>query len=102
MKIRIVCTEQEPAASPPTNAHIVAVGVGNEPGRASSRMTLSEVIASMDQGNVFYTQGERSGQVALVHKVWCPQRRHMIIKSAPDAVHDNNLDGMRYCAWKAA
>ena len=102
MNHRIVCTEQQPAGAPPPHAHIVAVGIGSEPGRATERMTLAEVISALDKGTVFYTQGDRSGKIALVHKAWCPQCRHSIIKSAPDAVTDNNLDSLRFCAWKAA
>jgi len=100
MNYRIVCTEQQPGNLQPSQAHIVAVGIGTEATRATERMTLAEVIAAIDVGHVFYTQGERTGKIARVHKEWCPTRRHYIIKSAPDAVTDNNLDHLRYCAWK--
>lgn len=97
---RIVCTEQLPYGSPPTHAHIVAVGTGSDPGAASQRWTLSEVLAAMDRGDVFFTQGERSGKVALVVKYLCASCFGYHIRSAPDAVVDNNLDSLRYCGWK--
>jgi hypothetical protein len=102
MNYRIVCTDQEPAYLPPSHAHIVAVGIGPNAGRAENRMTLTEVLTALDQGHVFYTYGEQSGRTALVRKAACPHCGRDIIKSAPDAVHDNNLDSLRYCAWQAA
>lgn len=102
MNYRIVCTDQEPVRLPPSHAHIVAVGVGLTAAQAHNRMTLNEVLAAMAQGHTFYTYGEQSGRTALVRKAACSHCGRPIIKSAPDAVHDNNLDSLRYCAWKAA
>ena len=99
---RIVCTEQEPAGAPPKHAHIVAVGVGNDPNRAAQRLTTEQVIAMMDRGDRFFTKGDRSGRIAFVVKVYCTQCGRTIIKSAPDAVLDNNLDSLRYCHFQAA
>jgi hypothetical protein len=96
---RIVCTEQVPYGHPPESARIVAVGVGNDPQRASVRWTVGEVVAAMDRGDVFYTVGERSQKVALVEKYWCTRCVAYHIRSAADAVTDNNLDSMRYCNW---
>src|SRR5687767_14646098 len=94
---RIVRTEQEPAGHPPQYARIVAVGIGDDPQAASDRWTVEEVVAAMDLGHVFYTQGEQSGQIAVVDKYWCSQCMRYHIRSAPDAVWDNNLDSLRYC-----
>ena len=99
---RIVCTEQEPAGAPPKHAHIVAVGTGDDPNRAAQRLTTDQVIAMMNRGDRFYTKGERSGRVAFVIQVQCTPCRRTIIKSAPDAVEDNNLDSLRYCHFQAA
>ncbi len=97
---RIVCTEQQPASQPPTHAHIVAVGVGDNPDSATTRFSLTEVIRKMDTGDRFYTKGTQSGKVASVEKYVCTYCRQYHIRSSPDAVKDNNLDSLRYCQWK--
>ena len=97
---RIVCTEQEPAYLPTTHAHIVAVGTGDDPDRATQRWTLDQVLAAMDRGEVFYTRGKSSGAVALVEKYVCSRCHRTYIRSTPDAVADNNLDNLRRCAWE--
>jgi hypothetical protein len=94
---RVVCTEQEPVSLPTSHAHIVAVGTGTDPNQANTRWTLAQVIAAINRGEVFYTYGERSQKVALVRVVACPTCGHSIIRSAPDAVQDNNLDYLRRC-----
>ena len=99
MPYRIVCTEQEPINYPTTHAHIVAVGTGTNPDQAETRWTLSEVLAAMDRGESFYTQGVQSGKVATVVKYQCSRCQGTHIRSAPDAVYDNNLDSLRRCRW---
>lgn len=98
MQYKIVCTEQVPYGHPPSSARIVAVGVGNDP-RSAVRWLVQEVVAAMDRGATFYTVGERSGKVALVEKYWCGQCSRYHIRSAADAVYDNNLDSLQYCSW---
>lgn len=100
MDYRIVCTEQEPAQNPPRHAHIVAVGTGSNPNQADQRLTLSQVIQKMDNGDRFYTKGLQSGKTAWVEKYWCSHCRKYHIRSSPDATTDNNLDNLRYCNWK--
>jgi hypothetical protein len=94
---RIVCTEQEPVTQPTSHAHIVAVGTGIDPDQATKRWTLNEVLAAMEGGDTFYTKGKSSGQLALVRRVACDTCGRYIIRSAPDAVWDNNLDSLRRC-----
>jgi hypothetical protein len=96
---RIVCTNQVPVGQPASHAHIVAVGIGATSDAYTQRLSLEQVIAAIDRGEVFYTQGEQSGKVALVQKARCPNcyHHHQIIKSAPDAVTDNNLDSLAFC-----
>jgi hypothetical protein len=96
-RYRIVCTEQEPIYQLTAHAHIVAVGTGNDANKATTRWTLSEVISAMNAGTVFYTYSPSTGKVALVVKVACARCGHTIIRSAPDAVTDNNLDNLRRC-----
>lgn len=100
-KYRIVCTEQEPASQPPTHALIVAVGTGTDPGAADRRWTLDEVVRAMDAGDNFHTQGASSGKIARVEKYLCTACRRTHIRSAPDAVTDNNLDSLRRCSWRS-
>jgi len=94
---RIVCTNQEPAGQAPTHAHIVAVGIGITSTAFDRRMTSQEVMHAMDRGEVFFTKGEQSGKVAIIQKVYCHACHGPIIRTTPDAVHDNNLDSMPYC-----
>ncbi len=96
---RIVCTVQVPTNHPTTNAHIVEVGTGTDPNKASQRWKLDEVIAAMDRGEVFYTQGVTSGKTALVEKWYCAHCGRYYIRTKADAVHDNNLDSLRICHW---
>lgn len=102
MRYRIVCTEQEPVWNDPHHAHIVAVGVGTEPSAANARWTVGEVLAAMKRGDTFYTKGIYSGRVAEVHPYQCQRCSRPSIRSAADAVSDNNLDNLRTCSWKAA
>ncbi len=94
---RIVCTKQEPASKPPQHAHIVSVGVGDDPNQASSQFSLATVILKMDAGDKFYTKGAQSGKVANVEKYWCSSCQQFHIRSSADAVKDNNLDSLRAC-----
>jgi hypothetical protein len=95
---RIVCTKQEPASAPPTHAHIVAVGTGNDPNQATERWALVQVIQKMDAGDQFFTQGEKSGKRANVEKYYCSHCRQQHIRSSADATTDNNLDSLRICS----
>lgn len=95
---RIICTTQLPANKPPQHAHIVSVGVGTEPTKYTSKFTLVEVINSINAGNTFYTQGATTGKVARVEKYLCSYCNQWHIKSAADAVRDNNLDNLPYCS----
>lgn len=97
---RIVCTEQEPVGQPTTHAHIVAVGTGPDPGAASNRWTLAEVLTAMDAADTFYTQSPSTGAIAQVEKYTCLKCNRTYIRSTPDAVRDNNLDSLRSCSWR--
>jgi hypothetical protein len=96
--LRIVCTVQEPSGHSNQQAHIVAVGVGDDPNKAGQRWTLDEVLAAIDHGDILYTRGTTSNKVALVEKYTCTPCRRVYIQSAADAVTDNNLDSLRPCA----
>ena len=96
---RIVCTEQRPFGQPHSHAHIVAVGTGSSPNNWDRKWALDEVLAAMDRGDVFYTQGATSGKVAYVEKYHCSICKRTYIRSKPDAVADNNLDNLPSCRW---
>lgn len=98
-RYRIVCTEQQPVHQPTTHAHIVAVGTGTDPKKATKRWKLSEALNAMNNGDSFYTQGTTSGKAARVEKYGCPKCGRTYIRSTRDAVHDNNLDNLRRCNW---
>lgn len=97
---RIVCTEQQPASAPPSHAHIVAVGTGTDPNKATERWTLAQVIQKMDAGDKFFTQSITSGKSAWVEKYFCSPCRLYHIRSSADASKDNNLDSLRTCNWQ--
>ena len=99
MRFRIVCTDQEPVYQPTTHAHIVSVGTGDDPNRASKKWTLAEVVQAIDSGHEFYTIGLKTGRVAIVEKCYCGYCWKTHIRSAADSVHDNNLDSLRRCSW---
>lgn len=93
---RIVCTEQTDNC--PKYGHIIAVGIGDDPNKASDRKTVDQVWAALDAGQTFYTYG--GGKVALVHKHWCGCGRKTL-RSAADCTTLNNLDSLRVCAFAA-
>ena len=95
---RIVCTDEGPSGHSNPQAHIVAVGVGDDPNRAQRTWTLDEVSRAIDRGDVFYTKGVTTGKVALVGTYTCASCRRVCIRSAADKVADNNLDGLRRCS----
>lgn len=88
---RVVCTEQTDCS---TSGHIVAVGVDGEPDEAARRLTVSEVWAAMDRGQVFYTSD--GVNVALVEKYYCGCLQGSL-RSVADASTANNLDSLRLC-----
>lgn len=101
-KFRIVCTEQEPAGKPPEHAHIVAVGIGDDPQKASKRMSLEEVLLRMQNDDTFYTKGVKTGKIANVVKFKCSYCDKWHIRSEPDSTEDNNLDKLRFCrSWNS-
>jgi len=57
------------------------------------------VLSAIDRGDGFFTIGVQSGRRAEVVAMSCPQCGHRIIRTAADAVYDNNLDSLRTCNW---
>ena len=96
-KYRIVCTLQEPLDKPHDAAHIVSVGVGNDPKVAEKKLTLDAVLKAMDNGDSFYTKSTSTGKEAEVKKYDCGTCKTTTIRSTADSVTDNNLDNLRKC-----
>lgn len=95
---RIVCTDQEPSGQSDEHAHIVAVGVGDDPTKTPRKWMLDEVLRAIDLGDVFYTKGMNTGKLAIVMKYTCAPCRRVHIRSAADSVSDNNLKRIRRCS----
>ena len=90
---RIICTRQEAFDMPRPHAHVIIVGTEKSAGY-SKLWTITEVYNAMDQGHTFYTHGETSGKDASVQKCKCPHCQQNTLRSAPNAVTDNNLDNL--------
>ena len=100
---RIVCTMQEPNPYCPYRSRIVAVGVSDGESHATRpELSVEEVVHLMRQGVLFYTKGEKSGKTAMVNYYHCSKCNQYHIRSAADAVKDNNLDELRVCVWSSA
>jgi hypothetical protein len=95
---RIVCTVKEPPGHSNQEEHIVAVGVGDDANTAVQKLSLDEVLVAMDLADIFYTKGTTSDTVALVQKYTCTRCGRVHIRSATDAVTDNNLDSLPRCS----
>jgi|SRR4051812_5334931 len=94
---RIVCTDQSNPPAP-GHGHIVSVGIGTDPGKATEREDVTTVRANILRGDTYFTKGTSSGKIALVERYDC-SCGVKTIRSAPDKVTDNNLDNLRLCSW---
>jgi hypothetical protein len=93
---RIIGTRQESFETPRRHAHVVIVGTEKLAGY-SKLWTITQVYNAMDKGDTFYTCGETSQKMAAVQKYSCPLCDESTLRSAPDAVTDNNLDNLPAC-----
>ena len=78
----IVCVEKE-------NGHIAKVGIGTDPKRAVSYLTLADVRSALKRGDKFHTES-KSGKRAYVEAFEG-------IRTRADDVKDDNLDNLRIC-----
>jgi hypothetical protein len=95
-KHRIIGTRQESFDTPHVHAHVVIVGTEKLAGY-SKLWTITQVYNAMDQGDTFYTYGEKSQKSAAVHKYNCPHCDENTLRSAPEAVTDNILNNLPTC-----
>lgn len=91
---RIVCTTFEYMLE---HRHIVEVGTGTDPGKATERWSVANVRAATVAGDTFYTQ-DAAGNRADVSRYDC-SCGCLTIHSTADATTANNLDNLRQCNW---
>jgi hypothetical protein len=80
------------------NGHITHVGIQGLPGV----WTVAQVRASIGRGNSFYTVSPSTRAVAGVepYDLLHLSRTIETIRSASDAIADNNLDSLRACRMR--
>ena len=90
---RIVCVTTEHP-----HRHIVSVGVGTSAASPSQTFTVKQIRDKRDNGDIFYTQSP-TGEHAFVRADDCKVDGCAVetIRSAPDAVTNNNLDNLAIC-----
>ena len=97
---RIVCADHNMGGACPYCGAIENVGTNTSGGpTATDNEHVITVVRNLRQGVEYYTYGEESRKKALVHAYHCNSCRRDFIRSAPDAVKDNNLDSLRACRW---
>ena len=96
-KHHIVCADHTETHGHSSHHHITSVGTGSHVAGMTKRWSLKEVLAALDHGDVFYTEGETSKRVAEVEKYHCHVCGGLHIRTKPDHAHDNNLDSLKHC-----
>ena len=96
---RIVCIERATVLHPTPHPHIVGVGTGDRPDWADMRWSLNDVLAAMEEGDTFYTQGATSEHIAEVERYVCSMCGRVHIRSAEDKDDDNDLENLRECVY---
>lgn len=94
---RIVCSTLSATAGTSGHKHLVDVGTGADPNKATDKWTIAQVRTSLDAGNTFYT--EVGGKRAEVRTFDCDCGIHTI-RSHADGYWNNNLDNLRTCHWQ--
>jgi hypothetical protein len=84
------------------HSHITSVGhIDRDAHTATTKTyTVADVYTALDALTVFYTVSPTDGKIALVHKYTCKEANcgFKTLKSAADAVKDNNLDNLPGCS----
>ena len=94
MDHRIVCVNTEHP-----HRHITQVGTGHNEWAWTRVWTVGEVRQALALGDRFYTVSPSTGKAAWVRADDCRVGGCLVrtIRSAPDAIADNNLDNMAGC-----
>jgi len=95
---RIVCTDRDTTTA---HKHIIAVGTGTDPAKATKRWTVTEARAAIAGRDRFYTVSPTSGAQADVEPFDCACGVKTL-RSNPDDKTDNNLDNLRICHWTSS
>jgi Protein of unknown function (DUF3892) len=90
---RIVCVERQTVGQPESHVHIVRIGTADD-GLGARQWSIQQVLAAMEEGDVFYTQDMTSGKIASVSACHCAQCRQTYIRSDANAAAGNNLDNL--------
>jgi hypothetical protein len=93
---RIIGVRKESFDTPHVHAHVVIVGTEKLAGY-SKLWTITQVYNAIDQGDAFYTCGEKSQTPAAVHKYKCPHCDEKTLRNVPGTTTDNNLDNLPTC-----
>ena len=75
--------------------HVVRVGTGLEPPKATRFWTAEEVIEAFARGDSFFTRSPSTGQVARIEIVACDVCGRRVLRSPADG--DNDLDELSAC-----
>ena len=97
MRQRIVCVEREPVFLPKHHPHVARVGTGLEPGTLARLWSVEEVIEAFARGDSFFTRSSSTDLIARIEIVACDVCGRRILRSAADAVTDNDLDELPAC-----
>jgi hypothetical protein len=93
---RIVCVDTERP-----HRHIEQVGTADYLEQPVRLWTVTDVRAALVRGDTFHTESLSTGTRAEVHEDMCAADRcaAWTLRSAPDAMADNNLDNMSPCTF---
>jgi hypothetical protein len=90
---RILCVERQPVSQPESHVHIVRIGTADD-GLGARHWSIHQVLAAMEEGDVFYTQDMTSGKIATVSAYQCEQCHQTFIRSDANTVAGNDLDNL--------
>lgn len=99
---RIVCVTKE-ADRDPAHQHIISVGTGDDPDKATLQWSLDEVLQALvkTEPDYFYTESISTRKRARVKPFHCGRCGRTYLTTIPDHVTDNNLDNLRKCSWRS-
>ncbi len=76
--------------------HVDRVGTDTDMG-GTKLWTVAAVANALARGDRFYVESPATGATAMVSNYYCTPCRTMTLRSAPDAVADNNVENLPPC-----